>query len=312
MDIDIEELRKLLDADEATRAQLQSGGINVVRSDYYSPIPSIAEIAHSFEYQEGAEPPYLNPTLFNAKRMNRVLQEIQPYAHEFAPPTDKEAGDGDGYYWRNGQFSHSDSITYYCFIRRYKPKTIVEIGAGYSTLVARQAVQKNGFGRIVCIDPYPPEFLSRLAGIELYKKPAQGVSREELNAWLSQDGDFFFIDSTHTVKAGCDCLHIYHRLLPALQRRIIVHSHDVFLPFGWPKELLLKYQHYWTEQYLLLSLLTDNPRARVLYGSAYHLNLNVEPLLRLMAGKYEPGGSSFWYEYSRKPLWMKIANRLRR
>jgi len=200
------------------------------------------------------------------------------------------------FFWHNTQFSFSDAPAYYCFIRKHRPSTIVEIGSGFSTLVALEAVRRNGGGRIICVEPYPREFLLS-AGVELVRRPAQSVSVAELESWLSNDGDFLFIDSTHTVKTGSDCLHVYLRLLPKIRRRLLVHAHDVFLPFGLPQEWLLHKQLFWTEQYLLLALLTDNPRAKVLYGSAYHHAFNRDALARLTDGKVPPGGSSFWFEY---------------
>jgi hypothetical protein len=109
-----------------------------------------------------------------------------------------------------------------------------------------------------------------------------------------------FIDSTHTVKTGGDCVHIYLRLLPALRREVLVHAHDIFLPHGMPRDWLMRH-YYWTEQYLLLALLTDNPRARVLYGSAYHERYNPGPLTELMGGKYGAGGGSLWFRYRPRP-----------
>ncbi len=224
--------------------------------------------------------------------MTALLAELQPFADEFTP---------DAEFWNNSQFSFSDAMAYYCFIRKYRPQTIVEIGSGFSTLVALEAVKRNGSGRIVCVEPYPREFLLN-ANVELVQQPAQSITLAQLDAWLSSDGDFLFIDSTHTVKTGSDCLHIYLRLLPKLRRRVLVHAHDIFLPFGMPQEWLLQKQIFWTEQYLLLALLTDNPRARVLFGSEYLRAFHTDALTRWMGGKAAAGGGSFWFEYG-APSW---------
>ncbi len=69
---------------------------------------------------------------------------------------------------------------------------------------------------------------------------------------------------------------------------------------------------YWNEQYLLHGPLCDNPRARVLYGSAYHETFNKAALDAMMSGRYPSGGSSFWYEYRREPMVTKVLRRLRR
>lgn len=101
-------------------------------------------------------------------------------------------------------------MAYYCFIRKFRPHTVLEIGSGFSTLIAIEAVRKNGTGQVICIEPYPRPFLEKHTDIQLRKQKAQDLSAAVLDGLL-QDGDIFFIDSTHTVKTGSDCLHIYSR-----------------------------------------------------------------------------------------------------
>jgi hypothetical protein len=124
---------------------------------------------------------------------------------------------------------------------------------------------------------------------------------EELPAeWFNQtlgEGDVLFIDSTHTVRTGNDCVHLFLRVLPRLERTVYVHVHDIFLPLGYPKKWLLERQEYWNEQYLLHAMLTDNPRARVLWGTVYHRLVNSPRVEALMGGKFPAGGSSFWFRW---------------
>jgi len=231
-------------------------------------------------------------------------------------------------------------MAYYCFVRLVQPATIVEIGSGFSTLVALEAAERNGFGAVHCIEPFPREFLRNDPRVILHEMKAQDIQPQFLNDVLRLfgncrgdlagnhnllgvtaappqqvgvastpitgnpkepvllDNDIFFVDSTHTVKTGSDCLHIFLRLLPEIKRDIYVHIHDVFLPFGMPKEWLLSQQIFWTEQYLLLAFLIDNPKASVLYGSTYNAKWN-SPLMReLMNGKCMFGGGSLWFKYN--------------
>ena len=77
---------------------------------------------------------------------------------------------------------------------------------------------------------------------------------------------------------------------------MFVHVHDVFLPFGLPQQWLLDLQIFWTEQYLLLAFLTDNPKASVLYGSNYNAHWNKALMDEWMGGKQPSGGGSLWFE----------------
>jgi hypothetical protein len=273
---------------------VQKYGVNVTPINAYSSIPSLDEIAASYEYT-APNPPYLDEGLFDRDRLRRGLADLMEYSAEFAPPLEGDEHHGQRFFWRNSQFSYSDAMSYYCFIRKLKPRTVVEVGGGFSTLLTLEALRRNGRGKVVCVEPFPRPFLANNTEIELHLRTAQEISPAWLNDRL-QDGDVVSIDSTHTVKTGSDCVHIYLRLLPRIERSIYVHAHDIFLPFGVPQPWLLDLQIFWTEQYLVLALLTDNARATVLYGSSYHASFNRDALERLMGGK-QAGGSSLWFEY---------------
>ena len=188
-----------------------------------------------------------------------------------------------------------DAMSYYCIIRHYKPSRIVEIGAGNSTLVANQALEINGGGDLVLIEPFPPDYLEGLKTVsKTYKKIVQDFKLEELLS-VVEEADILFIDSTHTVKVGSDCLVLYLKLLPEIRKQMLVHAHDIALPYAQPKAKI-KNHIYWTEQYLLYAYLLDNPKTRVLTGS--YLAQHQLPVLskRLMRGRYNDGGGSFWFQ----------------
>jgi hypothetical protein len=207
-------------------------------------------------------------------------------------------------------------MAYYCLVRRLRPRRIVEIGGGFSTLVADAAIRKNGSGEIVCIEPYPRPFLPQIKSVsELIAKPIQAITPEAF-ATLIAPADILFIDSTHTVKIGSDCLYIYLVLMPSIAQALTVHSHDIFLPFGMPPAWSRDLQIHWTEQYLLYAYLLGNSRARVVFGSAYALEFLRDPSERLMRGRYGAGGASLWYQINpRRPTLLSrlfsLARRLR-
>jgi hypothetical protein len=69
------------------------------------------------------------------------------------------------------------------------------------------------------------------------------------------------------------------------------------MPMKWLRDMQL----FWTEQYLLMALLLDNPRAKVIYAGAYHLAYHRSRLDRFMGGRAATKGASFWFEYSGRP-----------
>jgi hypothetical protein len=289
-------LQRLVCTNPETRAKIQKMGVDVIRSDFYSNIPSIEEIENSYEYAID-EPPYLNEDIFNEGRLRTSLENLVKFSMEFCPPTEGDEENCRSFFWKNSMFSYSDAMSYYCFIRMLKPNNIIEIGSGFSTLVAVEAVKQNSIGHIHCIEPYPRKFLKKVEELNLYERKAQDINSDFLNDIL-KDGDIFFIDSTHTVKTGSDCLHIYLRLLPKIRKNIYVHVHDIFLPFGMPKHWLLNHQIFWTEQYLLLAFLTDNSKTSLEYSSTFNSKWHNELMKTMMGDKYPFGGGSVWFKYN--------------
>ncbi len=287
-------LRRLVYGPSSIRRLLQQKHhVTITRADFYSEIPTIADLERSF-----ATPSLLTlDGIFpDNAAMIAELDRLMGVSDEFDPPM--KSGRPDEYAWEGGPFSFSDAVAYYAMIRTRKPRTIVEIGSGWSTRIAQMACARNGMGRIICVEPYPSEFLEAMQGIELVKRRAQDIATEFFNAAL-RDGDMLFIDSTHTVKHDSDCLHIYLRMLPAIEADITVHVHDIHLPQTLPLGQMRDNQIFWTEQYLLYAYMCSNPRTRAIYGSRYHSRYNPEMLDRFMHGRYKAGGASFWFEQAK-------------
>jgi hypothetical protein len=285
-------LAKLVYAPSKLRKKLQSMGITITRSDFYSEIPTIADIEASFERPSRL---LLMDPFKEATFLQEFLQDLTAFSADFVPPV-KPTREGE-YAWESGGFGYSDAMAYYSMIRRFRPKTIVEMGCGISTLIASMACERNGIGRIIAIEPFPAPFLSKIPRVELIQSTAQDLDEEFVNKNLSA-GDVFFIDTTHTVKHDSDCLHIYLRILPNIKSEVFVHVHDIRLPGPLPIQMMRDHQLFWNEQYLLYAYLLGNPRTRVLYGSAYHHQSNRDLLDKFMHGRYASGGASLWFSQS--------------
>ena len=189
-----------------------------------------------------------------------------------------------------------DAMSYYCVLRHVKPKLVVEIGAGNSTLAADMALQKNGFGEIKVIEPYPLEFLKEIESVsEIIESGIQDIGLEPL-CELIEAAEVLFIDSTHTVKVGSDCVYIYLKLLPSIRSNLVVHAHDITLPYAYEIKNLDRHV-YWTEQYLLYAYLLDNPKTEVLTGSLYAKRLLPALSKEMMCNRYADGGGSIWFDY---------------
>lgn len=177
-------MQKLLWADPQDRKRLQTHGLNLIPCNFYSSTPSISETYNSYEYNE-AEPPYLNSGLFDQEKLRAELIELIPYAVDFNPAEVDDHETCISYFWKNGQFTCSDAMAYYAYVRRIRPKTIVEIGSGFSSLIALEALDKNGTGRLYCIEPFPRPFIKLLSNegaLQLETICAQNLTVEVLNS----------------------------------------------------------------------------------------------------------------------------------
>ena len=115
---------------------------------------------------------------------------------------------------------------------------------------------------ITCIEPYPSAALrQRTKDIRLIPELCQTVPAAVF-AGLST-GDFLFVDSSHAVKLGSDVIRIYLDIIPHLAPGVLIHIHDVYLPYLYPRDALFK-PFGWQETALLLALLINNPRLQVL------------------------------------------------
>jgi hypothetical protein len=90
------------------------------------------------------------------------------------------------------------------------------------------------------------------------------------------ENDILFIDSSHIIRPQGDVLLAYQEILPLLRPGVIVHIHDIFTPFDYPREWVVNKRLFWNEQYLVEAFLTMNRQYEILIALHYlwkeHLN----------------------------------------
>jgi hypothetical protein len=236
-----------------------------------------------------------------------VMEKICPqYLSEFRTMFPLEGPvEPPGFYLINGGYMAVDAHVYYSLIRHFKPRRIVEIGNGNSTLLAVSACNKNAEecgwrATVSSIDPYPWDlFKQGYQGLdELISKRVQDVPTSYFEQLTS--GDMLFIDSSHVIRSGNDVYYEYLEVLPRLKPGVLVHVHDISLPRPYPK-VYFDNHLYWNEQYLLQAFLAFNHRFEVVWPGNYMMihyperMLAVFPEFRRMRQDYpqsEP--TAFW------------------
>ena len=198
-------------------------------------------------------------------------------------------------------FRGTDVLIAYCMVRHFRPRRIIEVGSGFSSLVLGQAAAKNKTSSLICIDPFPGELLRNGSIPALQSLIETKVQDLDLEFFSQLDpGDILFIDSSHAVKIGGDVNYLFLEVLPRLNPGVIVHVHDIFLPFEYRRHWVLNEFRFWTEQYLLQAFLTFNSEFEVLLANYYLSRYYKEHLRAAFPDLHCWIGGSLWMR--RKPI----------
>lgn len=228
---------------------------------FYSSIPNTDELDFS-----KWERPFFHLINFDDKKYLALVKQILAFVGEL---NDLEESIVDQFFWNNPMYPPADAIIYYGIIRHFKPSRIVEIGSGYSSLIARLALGRNQTGTLTCIEPYPPSWLKNVNSMYLIENKAQYVPMEVF--YQLQSGDILFVDSSHQCKTQSDVNFIFFDILPCLNTGVYIHFHDIFLPDEYPAFWLHDQGLFFNEQYILLAFLYKNDCYEIIFPTSYFL-----------------------------------------
>jgi predicted O-methyltransferase YrrM len=252
---------------------LEKRGFHITENHFYQPIPDSRDITENiFNKEISLKNIYMNDKDQFALMDNVILK----YKNEYSCFPYNSNGNINEYYYDNGFFVTVDAELLYCMIRHNKPKNIIEIGSGMSTIISAMAIRKNkeldpGYKcNLICIEPYPKEWLYSISEIsKLIKSKVEDLPLETFSILGQQD--ILFIDSSHIIKIYNDVCYEYMEVLPTLNVGVIVHIHDIVLPKIYSKYWYPSF--FWNEQYLLYAFLAFNRSFKVMWAGNYmHLN----------------------------------------
>ncbi len=203
--------------------------------------------------------------------------------------------------WVGAPINALDLALLYYFVWKHRPATYLEIGSGATTCFARRAVKDHGLPtRILSIDPEPRAAIDSICD-EVLRDGLETLPNLQVFADL-QPGDIVFMDGSHRCFMNSDVTVFFLDVLPLLKPGVIVHIHDIVLPFDYPEWAK---NWYWSEQYMLaVYLLGMGDRIKILMPSQYlghteGLKDCLEPTL--LPGVGDPGvwreGGSFWFTH---------------
>ncbi len=214
-----------------------------------------------------------------------LLREF--YFHNFLERIPLEEQDETTPFWNNSWFTGADARCLYSVIAHARPKRIVEIGSGNSTRFIRRALTDFEIkSHLTCIDPRPRTSIRNIA--DTIKECSLLDVSDEIFQEL-RPGDVLFLDGSHLVFNGTDCTRFFLEILPALPPGILVHVHDILLPYEYDTAFS---KLYFAEQYLLAALLISSQQWVSLWGTYYFRRMGMHP--EFVPEGPQGSGQSFW------------------
>jgi predicted O-methyltransferase YrrM len=275
-------------------ALAQKYGLHVTPSHFYYPIPDTSNLPLE-TWTEPSE--MVGVEMCEEDQIGFLENVFSKYTDVFKSFPLKQTNDELEFTFENDQISGADPFVLYALIRHLKPAHVIEVGAGYSTLVTTRALRENRCGRITCIEPYPRSFLKRaVEGVgEILSVPVQDIDFSVFEALC--ENDVLFIDSSHVVRIGGDVNQLFLEILPRLRPGVWIHIHDVFFPHDYPEEWTKQMNFFWSEQYLLHSFLCCNSEFKVRFAVGYMGKKYTRSMQKVFPGyQIGMGGGSCWIQ----------------
>lgn len=190
------------------------------------------------------------------------------------------------------------------FFAKNKPKKIIEIGSGNSTLLTHNTNMMFNLGiEITCIEPYPSDYLrelNKIGKITLIEDKLENIDLQLFSTL--EENDILFIDSSHVLKLDSDVMFYFTKIFPLLHKNVLVHIHDIFFPYDYPLDWL-KQGRFWNEQYFLYIFLQYNTKFKIKFCNSYSAFKYKDNLKNIQQNTYEIknnlcagvfGGGSIW------------------
>jgi glycosyltransferase involved in cell wall biosynthesis len=277
------------------RGLLDRAGVTVVANHYHEPTYSAEHI-----FRDPDAPRVLAGIDWNLDAQTQLLAQFDFGAALHS--LEGRRSRGRTFSYSNGYCGPGDAEALYCMIRHFKPRTIVEVGCGQSTVVAHFAIadakaEDSRYScRQICYEPFENPWLEDL-GVEIKREL---IEKSDLSLFRSLSaGDIVFIDSSHALRPMGDVEFEFLHILPNLPKGVIVQVHDIFSPRDYPAQWLNVERRFWNEQYLLEAFLSFNLEFEIICSLNHLMHLgspqfkHAFPILAERGP--DPFVGSFWF-----------------
>lgn len=264
-------------------------GFDVLPRHFYSEIPDIRQLRQSDHWKK----PFSMIGVEGADTVGQLA-----FVRDVCSPDIVESIRTENLHHRasleNGEVGYGpiEADFLYAFVRSKRPSQIFQIGCGVSTALCLMAAEDAGYTpEIICVDPYPTEYLTRLARQGKITLVEQKVELIDLTQISSLKEDLlFFVDSTHTLGPAGEVSRIVLEMLPRLKGGAWVHFHDITFPYDYDRNTLDSALVFPHESVLLHAFLAYNRRF-VLRASLAMLHYEAPVELATLLPHYQPAGN---------------------
>jgi len=271
---------------------------------FYSTVPNLKELIENQEiiFQKKD----INDVEMNKENQLDLLLKLKDYYSEYL--YHDEFSDQLNYrYKKDGAFyRHSDSVFLYSMIRHSKPQRIIEVGSGHSSAIMLDTNEHffNNEIKHTFIEPYPERLEETLNDTDYEKNLIikTDVQSVDLSVFKElEENDILFIDSTHVSKIGSDVNYLIFQVIPILKPGVLIHFHDIFYNFEYPKKWILQNRYFWNEIYLVRAFLMNNSNYKIELFNSYLHQINrswFEKEMPECLKGFERGIGSIWIRKS--------------
>lgn len=239
---------------------------------YYSSIPSFENIKkNEARIWKKELPRNIEGINLNTDEQLQLFEEFKKYYKEL--PFKESKTESTRFYLNNDFYPYLDAICLYCMIRTARPQQIIEIGSGYSSalMIDTNELYFSNKIKLEFIEPNPERLFSLIKKEDKNQHTIflKNVQDCRLEHFLSlKENDILFIDSSHVSKIDSDLNYILFEILPRLNKGVLIHFHDIFYPFEYPKEFIYNGM-FFNENYLLRAFLEYNSAFKIVFFNNY-------------------------------------------
>ena len=263
---------------------------------FYSPIADPGEV-EQFAAQVFDQDRRTLPAIdLREPQQMELLQNLSAYYPEL--PFAETKQEGLRYYYGNDLFCHTDAFLLYAIIRHFRPKRIIEAGSGFSSSVILDTNDRfmSGAVRVELIEPYPNRLYSLLtpkdrATVVVHEKKLQEMPLDYFETL--EANDILFIDSSHVSRVAGEVNFYMFEILPRLKPGVLVHIHDIFNGFEYPRQWIDDGKS-WSESYLLRAFLQYNHAFEILVFGNYLAHFHEDYFQKNLPLCLNNTGGSIW------------------